>query len=782
MKLFKYYTQLLLYLSFIGFLSVNSNARTQNSTSLDINKESRFVRISLEQGLSQVSVYCIMQDTRGFMWFGTEEGLNKYDGYDFTIYRHDPDDINSLTSNYLLSLFEDSEGYLWIGTRGGLNRFDSKAEKFTRFQYEAQNPNSLSNNFVRSINEDDGGNLWIGTYGGINKLDIQERNFIHFQHQANRPHSLSNNYVRAIYEDTGDIVWVGTFRGLNKYDRKKDTFTHYQHLADNSHSISDNTVRSLLVDSRDCLWIGTRNGLDKFDKNNNKFTHYYHQVDNPASLSNSDVRTIYEDSRGSLWIGTYRGLNKLDDKKETFTRYLYDKDDQCSISNDFVWAIHEDAEGSLWIGTSGGLNEFDREEERFTSYHHQVGNPRSLSNDFVRSIYDDARGNLWIGTRGGINKFDRKEKIFTVYREKDGLPNDVIYGILGDDQNNLWLSTNKGISKFNPQTKVFNNYDVKAGLQSNEFNAGAFHRGLSGRMYFGGIKGYNEFFPDSIKSNTTIPNVVITDFLLFNKSVSVSDTSVLKQNISYTKTIILNYTDFIFAFEFSSLSYSQSEKNQFAYKLEGFNENWIDTDYKHRRATYTDLSPGEYVFRVKASNNDAYWNEKETSIKVIILPPPWRTWWAYTLYAILIMSLIIWFIQFERNKARYKQIELKRLQAIFDNTTSVMVMKDMENRFIMVNRRFEELHNINRDEAIGKTLYDIFPSELAASFVANDKEVLKKNRAIEFEDQIMFEDGLHTYISVRFPLCDTDQKPYALCGIFTDITLRKQAEEMMIQS
>jgi len=387
-----------------------------------------------------------------------------------------------------------------------------------------------------------------------------------------------------------------------------------------------------------------------------------------------------------LWIGTYGGgLNKFDRKEEKFTRYQHQANNLQSLSTNSVLSIFEDSEGSLWIGTwGGGLNKFDRKEEKFTRYQYQADNPQSLSDNSVRSIFEDADGILWIGTRAGLNKFDQKEEKFTHYREKDGLPNDVVYGILGDDKGNLWLSTNKGISKFNPHKETFTNYDERDGLQSDEFNLGAYFKDRTGRMYFGGVNGFNEFYPDSIQDNTYVPPVVITDFLLFNKSVSVSDTTVLKHSINFTKEIILDYTDYILAFEFSALNYRQSEKNQYKYKLEGLNKGWIDTDYKHRRATYTNLSHGEYIFRVKASNDDGYWNEEGVAVNVTILPP----WWETTLFRLIIGILLISGL-FAGYRFRVRAMEKRNLELSQQIAETTIDLKEAKEQAVAAKEKAE---------------------------------------------------------------------------------------------
>jgi len=363
-------------------------------------------------------------------------------------------------------------------------------------------------------------------------------------------------------------------------------------------------------------------------------------------LSHNNVWSIYEDKSATLWIGTWgEGLNKFDRQKEQFRHYKHDANDPNSLSNNYVFSIYEDRSATLWIGTRVGVNKFDRQKEQFSHYKHDANDPNSLSNNYVVSIYEDKSATLWIGTSGGLNKFDRQKEQFSNYREKDGLPNNVIYGILEDNIGNLWMSTNKGLSKFNLQTEEFRNYDVKDGLQSNEFNeayfkskSGVLPSGVSpsGKMFFGGINGFNAFFPDSIKDNPHIPPIVITDFQIFNKEAK------LDKHISSVKKLELSYKDYVFSFEFAALNYTSPEKNQYAYQMQGFDEDWVYCGTR-RYVSYTNLDPGDYIFRVKGSNNDRVWNEEGTSINLTIVPPFWQTWW-FRVLAVFTVALLIVFI------------------------------------------------------------------------------------------------------------------------------------------
>ncbi len=345
-----------------------------------------------------------------------------------------------------------------------------------------------------------------------------------------------------------------------------------------------------------------------------------------------------------LWVGTPKGLNRFDREKEIFKHFKNVPGNPNSVSNNYINTIYEDQSNILWIGTEGGLNQFHAESETFSHWKREPGNPNSLSNNIVSSIWEDDEGILWIGTSGGgLNKFDRKKETFKHYLEKDGLPNSVIYSILGDDEGNLWMSTNKGISKFNPKKETFKNYDARDGLQSNEFQGGAYYKSDDGEMFFGGINGFNAFYPQEIKDNPHVPPIVITNFQILNESVEIGQESPLKQAITETREIVLSYKDYIFSFDFAALDFSNPEKNRYAYKMEGLDKDWIYGDSKKRFATYTNLDPGEYVFRVIGSNNDGIWNQEGASIKITIVPPFWETWW-FTLFLLVSFAVLSYVI------------------------------------------------------------------------------------------------------------------------------------------
>jgi ligand-binding sensor domain-containing protein/signal transduction histidine kinase len=577
-------------------------------------------------------VLSIYQDRSGSLWIGTSHGVNKFNPstktFEFFINNtekqlsHSENQL-SLNSNSVLSIYQDRSGALWIGTYGGgLNKFDPTTKSVEHFSNDPKNPNSLSSNNIYSIFQDRSESLWVGTYdGGLNKFDLITKSFDHITNAPKNPNGLSSNSVYAIYQDRSGSLWVGTFDGgLNKFDLATKSFDHFTNDPQNLHSLSNNGVFSIYQDRSGFLWVGTYDGgLNKFDPANKSFEHFTNDPKNPNSLSNNTVVSIFQDRSGFLWIGTYGGgLNKFNPTTKTFEHFIHDSKISHSLSNNTVLSIFQDRAGSLWVGTEGGgLDKFDPKTKIFEHFTHSES-AGSLSNNSVYSIYQDRSGSLWVGTYGGgLNKFDYTTKSFTSYTMVDGLPNDCVYGVLEDSNGNLWLSTNKGLCKFNPRALTFRNYDVTDGLQSNEFNVGAYHVGQDGKFYFGGINGFNSFFPDSIKDNPYLPPMAITDFKIFDKSANYGLTP---------HDIVLSYDQNFFSFEFSALNFILPEKNQYAYQMEGFDKDWIYSGTR-RYASYTNLDPGTYTFRVKGSNNDGVWNEQGISIKVVINPPWWLTWW-----------------------------------------------------------------------------------------------------------------------------------------------------------
>lgn len=671
------------------------------------------------------SVYSIYEDRYGTLWIGTSTGgLNKFnrEKENFTSYKHNPVDSKSISSNYVTSIFEDHTGNFWVGTdTGGLNKFDRESgnferysialnksnfsnyiwiifedsdgklwigtdgiglaffnnqeEKFIFYQQSSNDSKSLSDNTVISICEDRTGILWLGTWnGGINKYTKTDKKFITIVHNPDDPNSLSGNSIFPIYEDRFGDLWIGTdIIGLNRLNRKTNKFIRYFNKPDDPYSINSNSISSICEDSFGNLWIGTNdNGLNLFDRYKNKFFHFKNIPGDPSSISQNSISQMFLDSKGNLWIGLGNGgLEKLEKGSTAFIHYYHDKENPKSIFSKTIFAINEDKSGNWWFGSNGdGLGKLDKNGKDFIYFKNEPGNSLSLSHNSVSVIHCDKKGTLWIGTNGGgLNKFNPAEKTFKRFKEKDGLPNDMICGILEDNSGNLWISTYKGLSMFNPKNERFSNFGVEDGLQGNEFNNWAYCKTRNGTMYFGGTSGISYFHPDSLKYNLFVPSVVITDFQLLHKPVNVGydanwERTILQSSINEAEQIELNYNDNIISFEFSALDFHNPEKNLYSYILQGFDQNPTFTDSKRRFVTYTNLEPGEYTLVVKGSNNDGIWNESGTSLKIIILPPWWSTWWSYILYGFVGVLIFIVSTRIYLNRQRMRtQLKLEQEHA-----------------------------------------------------------------------------------------------------------------------
>jgi ligand-binding sensor domain-containing protein/signal transduction histidine kinase/DNA-binding response OmpR family regulator len=625
--------------------------------------------------LSHNNVFSLVEDSKDNLWIGTRSGLNYFNtkNAQFTHYRHQENDPKSLSHDLVYSVIEDSQGNIWVGTGGGgLNYFNTKKQQFTQYHYQSNEPNSLSNNNIFRIVEDDQSNIWIGTVGGgLNYFNIKNESFTHFQNQTNDLNSLSHNNVFSTVESKQGDLWIGIQAGgLNHFNSKNKQFTHYLHKESDSNSLSSNIVSCVIEDMHGNLWIGTNKGINHFDIKSKKFTHYRHQANNPNSLNSDIVMSMIEDSVGNLWIGTNKGISHFNTTNKQFTHYRHQNDNSNSLSNNNVLSIIEDSQGNFWFGTTGGLNHFNTKTKEFTHYRHQKNVSSSLSNDTVLSLTEDSHDNILVGTFSGLNVFDTKLKKFKIYNKLDGLPDNVIYSTEEDKQGYIWISTNQGLSRMDPKTETFKSYNVSDGLQSNEFNIGASFKSKTGELFFGGINGLNRFTPENSNDDTQPPKVVITNMLLLNKSVPITTTASqtknghiigknvgfsLAQTIHETKSIILTHQDNIITFEFSVLHFRNTKKNKFAYKLEGWDKGWVNTDYKNRRATYTNLPHGDYTFRVKASNSDGYWNEEGTSLQIRVLPPVWKTWWAYTLYVLILLVIVFVYIRSQQRKLIFER-------------------------------------------------------------------------------------------------------------------------------
>lgn len=601
------------------------------------------------------SVNSICEDVDGLLWLGTAKGVIHFNPATGLCksFTHTPSDSFSISDNTINEILFDSDGTVWVGTgEGGLNRFDARTQRFYSYRYNATDPNSLRNDCIDALYEDRSGTIWIGTWGGgLSRFSPRKNRFNHYHHEARNPNSLGNNFVNALCKDRSGIIWVGSLGGLYRIDREANDYRHYRHNPTRVTSLSDDNVTAILEDRFGTLWVGTYNGgLNAFDRTGETFFRYKSVPNDSTSLLGGNIFALCEDSSGALWIGG-NGICRFDREKKRFIRYRHDPNNPRSLANDDVRSLYIDRSGSLWIATyGGGFDNFDEKQGRFIHYSYDPNNPKGIKNNNVNSIYEDEHHTMWIGTDGGLYRFEREIGEFKKYTTEEGLPNNFVMGLLSDDEGNLWLSTNRGLSKFDPRSGSFRNYDAGDGLQSDEFNQGAYFRSSDGDMFFGGVNGFNSFFPVDVKDNMSIPPIAITAIMKFNKPM------VFDRCVSEINSVEFSYRDNFFAVEFAALHYWDPAKNQYAYMLEGFDGDWIRVGNR-RYASYTNLDGGEYIFRVKGSNSDGIWNENGTKLKITIVPPFWKTWWFYiSTIVTIVVSTYTW-----QRRRIHRKLERERL-------------------------------------------------------------------------------------------------------------------------
>ncbi len=682
-------------------------------------KTKQFKQIAMPASYNNTSCVAIAIDKNDNLWLtNTGDGLFKYqpDKDEFTMINNPLQNDANMTGWNKKMLF-DKKGFLWIATRGtGLYRYDTQNNTMQHWLSDLKNPNSISSNMVYDILEKDDNYMWIATDGGgINLFDIKNNIFYQYTNNQGIANTISTNAVYCLFKDKAGIVWIGTFSGgVNIYNPYKQKFPCYRPNPQNTNSLIYKSVLAIYQDRDNDIIIGTDGGgfdILKTDKDGEKFVHYRPDKANPLNSAPPVVKAIFQDSEGNIWFGTWsKGLVKFDKKTGNFKYFPWNDRDPNTLSGPDVWCFSEDSKKQLWIGVLGrgldvmdiktekivkkynsfdnsgfkganvfsiykdsknrywsitegdGINKYIEGTDKFVNYQNDPRNYNSLSFNDVRSVFEDSKGQLWFGTLGGgINLYNERTEDFTAITESDGLISNTVMGILEDNAGNLWISTNKGMCKYNPKTKKFRNYDVADGLQANEFNYCASIKSKSGRFYFGGINGFNAFFPEKIVDNSFKPPVFITSFSIFNRPITVdSPDSILNKSILETKDIVLSYDKSVFTFEFAALNYIQTKKNQYAFMMENFEKDWNYVGYK-RDATYTNLDPGTYYFKVKASNNDQVWNEEGVTIKITITPPFWKTWWFRLLFSLLIAGGAVGFYFYRMNQIKRKNAHLEKL-------------------------------------------------------------------------------------------------------------------------
>ncbi len=807
----------------------------------------RFGHLTADDGLVDNSITAILQDSRGFMWFGTPSGLSRYDGYRFTTYQHDDKNPNSLSHNNISRLMEDKDGMIWIATQGGgVNKFDPRTETFTRYLPDFANPTSIHNiqgDQVRSLYQDSDGFLWFGSApnNSLNRFDPQTQTFSHYlnsadkpapvgmifdiletspgalwllsdfavgkfdvatqrltpykppvpdekhlsrlhedvqgnlwatgqrglyefdakqdsfvnypfpsqlnnilddndtllvagsnglyrfdpktghilksyQHDSNHPDSLSSSNIQALYRDRSGVVWIGTGDGgVNIYDPRQAHFINYQHDTASASSLSDGAVNSVSAGDQNHLWVGVGNVLNQvdlttgevaqftpdilteptarinavlqdhsgmvwlglsnlqllqFDSKTSQFSDYHFKSQAPPNLPTPPkaIVDLHEAKDGALWIAVnHDGLYRLDAERKDIQFFQSPIQGKIPTGNSGpnnaprppIDAISEDHEGNIWVSSWNGVSRLDPKTGTYKQY--RTKSDAHGPDYWFNMVYEDHSGKIWLASRVGLFRLDAESGAYKQYTEADGLPSSNVIGIVEDGSGNLWLGTAKGLSKFTPSTEVFRNYDKADGLQQTPSHPQSMALIANGQMVFGGTSGLTIFDPDQITDNPYQPTVVLTDFQLFNKPVQFGKDSPLAHPIWATESLTLQHDQNILSFEFAALNYASPQKNHYRYKLEGFDDDWSQTDSSRRFVTYTNLPAGNYVFRVQGSNNNGVWSNQEAALRLNVLPPWWETTPFRGAVALLILALLWGIYRWRLRAIQQRNRDLEKL-------------------------------------------------------------------------------------------------------------------------
>ena len=645
---------------------------------------------------------------------------------------------------------------------------------------------------MHSIFQDRGGVLWIGSYDGISRWNSSTRAMLHFRQDASRPGGLSGNTVTSFAESPAGDIWVGTFGGgLNRINPDTGDFSQLRHSADDASSLSSDRVMALHTDAGGELWVGTRgSGLNRYVAQTGTFVRYQHDPANPASISSNGVTAILESSGQSLWVGTFGGgLNLLDRESQQFTRFQNDPGDSRSLSNDRVLILFEDSTGILWVGTyGGGLNRFDPATRQFSVYRGEPDRPDGLSGDEIYMIQEDSRGDLWIGVKGaGLNRWAAEDRAagklsFTRFGELDGLPSATVYSGIWDDSGGLWLSSARGVSRLDVDTLTIRNYDTSHGLQGDEFNLSAGFRASDGRVMFGGLNGFNAFEPAMLGSTRRSPQIVITEFLALNEPIDLADAKGDNDIVS------LDHNQHLIGFEFAALDFAAPEKSRYMYRLDGLDRDWVNAGSK-RHVTYTNLSAGDYTFRVRAANNDGIWSEQDAALSFTMLPAPWRTWWAYAAYAVVLSMFLTLAIRAQsRRTAQAAKLEyvdeLTVLQSRLSEAQRIASIGNWNWNTVTnelwwsdeVSRLFQKPPYAFKEDY--QTFVDCVHPDDRGALDAAVQRALSGDDNYSIDYRIIRADGsertVHEVAEVTF---DDNSKPVRMAGTVHDITERKLAED-----
>jgi len=610
-----------------------------------------FIRYSTQNSKNYLSsdiIYSIFEDKNGFVWIGTALGINKFSLKENKFVELLVAGSDGLSDNAAYSIISDFQDNLWIGTHNGITKIIKINQNQYKFKHYYTHNSNLSHNVVYSLLVDKTENLWAGTLKNLSKTDLKPKKFNLIQ--KNNSYSsvdLLDNLIASIYKENDSIIWIGTWgKGLNIYDRKNKSIESFSRQLAGNKFITNNFIHSIYENQKKDIWIGTRDGLLVFNKKERSFQRpsLFYEIENTIDLEGLRIFKLIQDKKYNYWIATENGVFVFDKNLEFFKKIDSNSPENEGLSTNLVYDIIEDSKDLIWIATSIGLNLYNPKTEQITHFYHDNYNSNSLCDNFVVSLAEDSNGDIWIGTQTGANHYIRNEEKFIYYSTFNGLPGNLVYEILVDKNQNIWFATDNGLVQLDKKNNKFNIFTTFDGLQSNEFNLNAvFQDKNDGELFFGGMNGLNYFYPDSIKYNNYVPNIVFSDFTIKNSD------GERKIMLDKLESIELSYLDFEFTITFAALDFTFPEKNKYKYRMIGISDKWIEIKDRNY-ITFSNLPHGKYTLEVQGANNDGVWSDTIKKIEIIIKPPIWKTKVAYVFYLFLIAFLVFLYIKNRERK------------------------------------------------------------------------------------------------------------------------------------
>lgn len=672
-----------------------------------------------ENSISSDRIRTLFEANDGMLWIGTyDSGLNRYNPRTGFVKRYHTNSGHGLTNNFILNITQDHRGVLWFATDAGLFEYRSESDSFVGYYKDPANPYSLTSDRVTSLFQDEGNVLWVGTLSGINSWNYQTTSFDIFRQSSNKDSGLQSNTVYDFAQSDDDTIWVGTQAGLHKYSEQSRKFTHFG----KAQGLIDERITTLAVD-KNTLWIGTfAAGLFKMNLQSLAMTHYRPDNSRDNWLQEGGISALSLDIDGNLWVGSFGGgLFRYNKSTDDFSVYSHQADDAGSITSNRVIYALASKNGDVWVSLLGaGVAKLNPKNSRFTRYKHDPLQPNSISSDLIWVMMEDKQGNLWFGSQGsGLDKLSSTERrktagAFTHISRIDGLRSNSIFGILEDDKGDLWISSSRGITQLSVQNNAMQHYGPHHGLQSFQFNGGAQLKTKSGKMLFGGNKGFNAFYPSEIQRNQHPPKVALTKIIKINNPLQADVAT------HTLKSLQLNVSEYLVSFEFAALDFAAVADNQYRYKLDGYDEQWITPDKVHR-ATYTNLPSGEYTFKVEASNNDGIWAQNGVQLKVSVLPAWYKTRLAYLGYILLFMLFLSLLYLMHLQRLKKQAIYNKQLQISVADKTQVL-----SKRTRLLQDRIEELNGTNK-QLLDDCITDLATGLYNHRFVDDYLNIITKN-------------------------------------------------------